>query len=395
MNNLKKHFANTIAHHHDNLLFQAHSHHLWPDCAYDAMNSYTELVQKKLDLKWDYIFESLIPEAQAIIALMLNWKHKNLIAFGTNTHELIIRYLSGLFEFNKKINIVTTSYEYHSARRLFQNLEHFNWINLKVINTEEKNSLAEVKKLLTNLPTKNVNVCFISQCSFLSAYTHAETDLIELAKNFPTTHFLIDAYHSFAARLLNYTDAPDNLSLIAGGYKYAMSGEGICFLAMNSHEGFHEPVFNGWLAEFSSINAYNDTTAFMETTGFWKMMGATFDPIGLFRFVKIWHYWETQHIDPNLIRNHVMQLQNVFVERLDPKVLSLLLRFPTFNQGNFYSFNLPKNKNAKNLVKLLQDKKVFVDSRGQYLRFGFSPYIDLADVKKVCTIINDLQADLL
>ncbi len=41
----------------------------------------------------------------------------------------------------------------------------------------------------------------------------------------------VDGYHSFMAQPVDWSASADRAFYMAGGYKYAMDGEGACFLA--------------------------------------------------------------------------------------------------------------------------------------------------------------------
>lgn len=390
---MKQYFTKTLEHHQQHLLFQGHSHHCWPDIAYAAMNDYQNLVQKKLDDKWEDVFSLIIPKAQKICAKLLGWPHPKTISFGSNTYELLLRLLSSLPKQDHPLKILTTVYEYHSARRLFQSLQTSNLIQLHAINCDWKAMEVEVhKKLLKD----NYDVVFISHSFYQSGYTLPEKLFIELAQKYPQTYFIIDCYHSFAARDLNFTSERKNLALLAGGYKYAMSGEGCCFLAVHPDANLTEPLFNGWMAEFSMMN--KNVPSILEapplTKGHYRFMGATFDPIGLFRFISTWEYFEHEKITPFKIKKHVSFLQKFFLETIDPCFVPSILLFKEQEQGNFLTFVCINQQAAEKVVKFFKNRNVYIDSRDQYVRFGFSIYIEKSDVLELSCLFNAQKEEL-
>lgn len=390
----KTYFQKTLSQHKGHLLFQAHSHHCWPDFAFDAMNDYQLIVQKKLDHKWDDVFQSIIPRAQKIVAKLLGWPHPQSISFGQNTQELLVKLLSALpRKDSKPLKVCTTHFEYHSARRLFQQLQVQQQIICEAINTEWKDIPTE---LATQLAQQNYDVCFISQSFFHSGYTLTEKYIIELAQKFPETFFIIDCYHSFAARGLNFASERSNVAILGGGYKYAMSGEGCCFLAFHPKTQFLEPQYNGWMAEFSALNKniISINQAPISTTGYHKFLGATFDPIGLYRLVHVWENFFKQDVSPLKIKKYVEKLQTDFWGVLDEQLAKSFLKFPDHHQGNFLSLKLKNQQSAENFIKILQQRSIFIDGRDQYARFGFGAYQDSSDVLDLACQLNALMEEI-
>ena len=73
----------------------------------------------------------------------------------------------------------------------------------------------------------------------------------------------------------------DRVFYMAGGYKYAMAGEGACFL--HAPPDFcPRPVVTGWFAEFGDLSGPPGGVRYRRDGGrFW---GATFDCSALYRF---------------------------------------------------------------------------------------------------------------
>lgn len=391
---MKKYFKQTLKFHESHLLFQSHSHHCWPDIAYSAMNDYQTLVQTKLDDKWIDIFSDIIPRSQKVVADLLSWPYAESISFGTNTQELLIRLFSALTKSSASLRVLSTEFEYHSARRLLQSLHSAENIQLDAINTTWENILVELTLQLSLAP---YDVCLLSQSFFLSGYTLEEKSLLALARKYPKTLFIIDCYHSFAARELNYQTELKNVCLLGGGYKYAMSGEGCCFLAFHPEINLHEPLYNGWMAEYAALN--KEATSILEapshTSGYHRLLGATFDPVGFYRLVAVWENFKNKNITPEKIKKYVTELQKEFLLVLDEQYKSSILLFNPINQGNFLTFVFKNQNAAQQAVNILKEKGIFVDSRSQFLRFGFGPYVDKIEVVKLAQQLNAVKEVLL
>ena len=95
---------------------------------------------------------------------------------------------------------------------------------------------------------------------------------------------VIDGYHAFMAieAPIDRRPSPHRSSILGGGYKYAMAGEGMGF--MHCPPGFGErPPITGWYRRIRRADR-----AAGEQVGYTKdamrFMGATFDPSALYRF---------------------------------------------------------------------------------------------------------------
>src|SRR5687767_7277080 len=93
---LKGHFSRFLGAAPRRLHFAAHSHHPWPDASYAAHQRAWLDAAEWADLKWDQVFERLIPRAQAHLARVLALPDPRTLAFAPSTHELVMRLLSCL-----------------------------------------------------------------------------------------------------------------------------------------------------------------------------------------------------------------------------------------------------------------------------------------------------------
>jgi len=103
----------------ERLLFTGHSHQAWPDCGFEGQKKAWEDAAAFVDEKWEKAFEKADEVKKGYLKL-LNDNSGN-IALGSNTHELIIRFLSAL-PLRKKPKLVTTDGEFHTIRRQLDRL---------------------------------------------------------------------------------------------------------------------------------------------------------------------------------------------------------------------------------------------------------------------------------
>src|SRR5205823_4932271 len=103
------------------------------------------------------------------------------------------------------------------------------------------------------------------------------------------TLVVFDGYHGFMAVPTALAGSADRAFYLAGGYKYAMAGEGVCF--MHCPAGFApRPRDTGWFAAFGALRGASAGVAY-GTDGS-RFMGATFDPTGLYRLAAVFDWMQ-------------------------------------------------------------------------------------------------------
>ena len=103
----------------DRLLLTGHSHQAWPDCAFEGQKQAWRDAAEFVDNKWEKAFAKA-EEVKKGYRKLLGDDDGN-ISLSSNTHELLVRFLSAL-PLNKELNIVTTDGEFHTIRRQLDRL---------------------------------------------------------------------------------------------------------------------------------------------------------------------------------------------------------------------------------------------------------------------------------
>jgi kynureninase len=232
------------------------------------------------------------------------------------------------------------------------------------------------------------DLVFVSQVLFESGF--ALVDLEMLVDRLADAHRLvvIDGYHGFLARPTDLSRIWRRVFYIAGGYKYAMAGEGACF--MHCPPGLAlRPRDTGWFAGFGDLSAneaqvegqveaqvrYADDAS--------RFMGATFDPSGLYRFRAVLRWLSELKLDAAAIHAHAVALQTKFVSALAETPVGplarehLLLPMSATARGNFLVF---QHAEAARWYRRLHDAGIITDVRRTRLRFGFGLQHAAADV---------------
>src|SRR5690349_5806538 len=227
----------------------AHSHHPWPDVTRNAQLQCWEDAVRLTDRKWDKIFGEVIPEAQAHIARHLRLADPAQIAFAPNTHEFVARLYSCL-DWSRPQRVLTSAHEFHSFARQTRRLEETGRLSVTRIAAEPYATFAE---RFGEALSQRFHLVWLSQVFFDSGFHVADLQRIVRACA-PDTIVVIDGYHAFAALPVDLSAIAARAFYLAGGYKYAMTGEGACFLAVPPGNAMR-PLSTGWFADFAGLGS--------------------------------------------------------------------------------------------------------------------------------------------
>ena len=361
------------------LHFAAHSHHPWPDVTRDAQLEAWDDAARHADLKWDRVFGEVVPQAQRHVARLLDLPEAGQIAFAPNTHEFVVRLLS-CFPPGRRLKVVSTDSEFLSFSRQITRLEEENLVEVARVPAEPFSTFAS--RFMQAASAPDTDFVFFSQVFFNSGFVVRDLEALVNASA-PRAMVVIDGYHGFFAVPTSLRGLADRAFYLAGGYKYAQSGEGVCFLSVP--RGFTgRPLNTGWFAGFGSLEGADFQRVPFSTDGF-RFMGATFDPVGLYRFNAVARLFESRGLTVAAIDAHVKSLQRLFIGRLasrnDLRIAASDLVAPedgVSGLGHFLSF---RRHDASEIANHLAARNVIVDHRGDRLRFGFGAYHDTSDVE--------------
>lgn len=362
------------------LHFAAHSHHLWPDASYDAAAHAWGEANRHADRKWDFILGQVLPEAQAHVARELNLPDANTVVFSSNTHDFLLRLFSGLG--SRPARILSTDGEFHSFRRQGQRWEEAGEAEILRVPLEPFDSFEA--RFLEAARTGAWDWIVISQVFFRTGQRFgAPAALAELARP-EGPWVLIDGYHGFMATPTDLGAVADRVFYTAGGYKYAMSGEGACFL--HAPPGFcPRPVATGWFAEFGALEGPPGGVGYRADGGrFW---GATFDFTALYRFNAVRRMLDDEGLGTGRVSEHAHNLMRRFQTavqdgRAGPLGEARLIN-PMNGEADRARFLALRHPSAQAWRKALLDADVVTDVRDDVLRFGFGLYQDAEDVDRL------------
>jgi selenocysteine lyase/cysteine desulfurase len=351
----------------------AHSHHFWPDAACAAHRRALSDAARLADNKWEMIFGDLIPRVQRGIATRLALPDHATIAFAPNTHDFVRRLLSAL-PAGMMPRILTSDSEFHSFTRQIGRLEEEGLVAVERIGAEPFADFGE--RFASVARRGGHDLVFVSQIFFNSAAAAGSLDAIASAVENEQTMVVFDGYHGFMALPTVFAGSADRAFYLAGGYKYAMAGEGICF--MHCPPGFAmRPRDTGWFAAFGALRGGGGAKVAYGTDGT-RFMGATFDPSGLYRLAGVFDWMDEIGLTVDAIHEHVLALQTLFLDELARAQIKPLCNARLVTpvaadvaRGHFLTFELVA---AQAIHDRLARANIVTDVRGERIRFGFGCY---------------------
>ena len=362
------------------LHFAAHSHHLWPDVSHEAQMRAWDDAMRHADRKWDLIFGEVIPEAQAHVARELGLPSPDSVVFAPNTHDLLLRVVSGVER--KPVRILSTDGEFHSFRRQAERWEEAGEVVVERVPLDPFDTFGD--RFLAAARKGTFDLILISQVFFRTGGVFEAVAEIAALADPAGPWVVVDGYHGFMATPTDLSGVADRVFYLAGGYKYAMSGEGGCFL--HAPPGFcPRPVVTGWFAEFGDLEGPPGGVGYRTDGGrFW---GATFDASALYRFNAVRRMLDEAGLTTADISAHALGLQGRFSEALAAGACGLLADADLLNSirgdATHARFLALRHPDAAAWRAALLERNVVTDVRDDVIRFGFGLYQSEEDVERL------------
>ena len=354
----------------DRIHLAAHSHHYWPDAACAAHAEAVQHAARHADNKWGTVFADLIPRVQRGVARILNLPDAGTVAFAPNTHELVCRLLSAL-PVTRRPRVLTSDAEFHSFERQIARLAEDDLVIVDRVASEPADSFP--LRFRAAAAEGSHDLIFVSQVFYNSGATCG--DLVALAKAAPPsdTFLAIDGYHGFMALPTDLSGVAARAFYLAGGYKYAMAGEGACF--MHCPPGYApRPRDTGWFAGFGALAEGRAGEVAYAADGS-RFLGATFDPTALHRLAAVFAWMDRIGLTVAAIHDHVLTLQSRFLRATDGiaplRKARRVTPIGTAEHGHFLCFETP---DAAEIQARLAKANITTDVRNQRIRFGFGCY---------------------
>ncbi|RDV07971.1 class V aminotransferase [Sphingorhabdus pulchriflava] len=366
-------FSRALSANPDRLHFAAHSHHLWPDASYDAQVEAWEDAAQLADLKWGRIMGPVWEETQGHIARELKLPDPSTIAFSPNTHDFLVRIFSAISK--RPVRVLATDGEFHSFRR-----QMARWVEAG----EAVLVNAPADELVATAEAGGVDLIFASQVLFNSGAIIGDLERLAALAKPDGPWVVVDGYHGFMAIETDLSAVANRIFYVSGGYKYAMAGEGICFL--HAPPGFApRPVVTGWYAAFEDLALPPGAVGYAQDGG--RFLGSTFDASGLYRFNAVRRTLDAEELTTGKISAHVEALQLRFVGAAAMSGFELLNPLDSGPHARFLAY---RGQGAPSLHAKLEANNVITDVRGDVLRIGFGIYQDAQDVDRLVDILRSI-----
>ena len=369
----------------ERLLLTGHSHQAWPDRGLEGqVEAWTDAAELA-DVKWERAFAKAERVRRGYAALMDDPDGD--YTLGTNTHELVVRFLSAL-PLTERPRLVSTDGEFHTIRRQLDRLEEEGSLEIVRVASEDPERLAES---LSEAIDDRTAAVLVSAVLFRNARIVPRLGEVLRAAQRHGAEMLVDTYHVLDA--VPYSLRKEGLEdayAVGGGYKYCQLGEGNCFLRLPPDCSLR-PVYTGWYAEFETLgDTPPDQVAY--GGGHWRFAGATYDPTSHYRAASVLDFFDEMGLIPSLLRevsqHQVRLLAELFDDLdLDPR---LVARDRSLDLSRIGGFLVLESNHAAELFGELERRGVLTDYRGNLLRLGPAPYLSDQQLRDAVAALGEV-----
>lgn len=354
----------------ERLLMTGHSHQAWPDVGFEAQQRAWTDAAEHADDKWGAAFE----EAERVrrgYARLLGDEAGD-VTLGSNTHELLVRFLSAL-PLGVRPRIVTTDAEFHSVRRQVDRLGETGAV--EIVKVAGYPAAGAAERLTAALDRRTACV-IVSAVFFERGHIVPHLGALMSACRAAGAELLVDAYHALGAMPFDLTEnGLEDAFVVGGGYKYLQLGEGSCILRVPPGCEMR-PVITGWFTEFAELADEKTPGEVRYGKNAARFDGSTYDPTSHYRGAAVMDFFQEQGLTSAFLRevslHQVGLLEATFrALDLDPAVARLDDGVDAAGRGGFLALECA---DAGGLCQALRARGVRTDFRGPWLRFGPAPY---------------------
>jgi selenocysteine lyase/cysteine desulfurase len=380
----------------DRLLLTGHSHQAWPDVARQGQLAAFDDAAEAVDDKWERAFA----QADAVRAgyRRLLDDAGGEIALAASTHELVIKFLSGLDLLRGRPRVVTTDGEFHSLRRQLARLEEE---GLEVVRLPAE-PVATLAERLAAAVDDRTSTVLVSAVLFATSRIVPDLGTLADACRRRGVELLVDAYHSLGCLPFPLPELGlETAWVTGGGYKYLQLGEGNAFLRVPPHGEGMRPALTGWFAEFSTMTDEvprpgPGSPPVPYDRGGWQFAGGTYDPTSNYRGARVLRFFQDEGLTPDLLRRSYLHQVAVLADGFDAldlpdDVVTRDRATPLEGFGGFLALETP---HARRLTGLLKERGVQTDGRGRYLRLGPAPYLSDTQLEAAIGLLGEAVAAL-
>ncbi|MEX2472231.1 MAG: kynureninase, partial [Gemmatimonadota bacterium] len=353
----------------ERLLLTGHSHQAWPDVALEGQERAWLDAAEYVDEKWARVAEQTESVAEGYRRLMGGISGD--MAIDTNTHALVVRFLSAL-PLRDRPRVVTTDGEFHTIRRQLDRLAEEGVEVVKVAATP----VATLAERVAAAVDDRTACAMVSSVLFESGLVVPGLPVAAEACARHGAELLVDAYHHLNALPFDPTGL-ERAFVVGGGYKYCQLGEGACVLRVPDGCTLR-PVVTGWFGEFGEMAEAKTPGEVRYGVSALRFAGSTFDPTSHYRAARVFRFFQDEELDVAFLRAVGQRQLGVLTDAFlaldaDPRIVSLDDSVELDARGGFLALRAP---DAGRLSAALRERDVRTDFRGTWLRFGPAPYLD-------------------
>ena len=371
----------------ERLLLTGHSHQAWPDAGFEGQKAAWIDAAEHADGKWEAVAEKNTRIADGYRRLMGMCTGD--FTLDSNTHELVVRFLSAL-PLRERPRIVTTEGEFHTIRRQLDRLAE-DGIDVVKLSVTPVDSLAERVAAEVDDGTA---CAIVSSVLFGSGLVVPGLSDVADACDRWGAELLVDAYHSLGVVPFSL-DGMEQAFVVAGGYKYLQMGEGNCVLRVPPNCEMR-PLITGWFSEFAELAAERGPGEVRYGVGVARFAGSTYDPTSRYRGAAVLDFFDAQGLTADFLREVSQHQVGLLVETflgldLDPSVVRLGEDAPLSGRAGFVALQAPR---AGELAAALLERGVRTDARGSALRFGPAPYLNDGQIVRAVETLGEVVREL-
>jgi kynureninase len=369
----------------ERLLLSGHSHQAWPDVARAAQLEAYDDAALAVDDKWGRAFEKAEALRDGVRALLGDPGGE--VALGTNTHELVLRFVSAL-ELRARPRLVSTDGEFHTLRR---QLDRFAEAGLDVVKVPAAPAGTLAERLAAEVDDRTAAV-LVSAVLFETARIVPGLAALAEACAARGAELLVDVYHALGP--VPFALAEHGLEdawVTGGGYKYLQLGEGNCFLRLPPQAADMRPALTGWFAEFDALAAAPAGGPVGYGAGASRFAGATYDPTSHYRAARVLEFFAARGLTPALLQRSYRHQVALLAAEVDALGLpgALLTRDRDAAPEALGGFLALESPRAGEIRDALAERGVMSDSRGRWLRLGPAPYLSDAQLREAVARLGD------
>jgi kynureninase len=373
----------------ERLLLTGHSHQAWPDCGFKGQQQAWHDAAELVDEKWERAFAQAQRVRQGFARLLGD--REGHIALASNTHDLVVRFLSAL-PLDQRPRLVTTDGEFHTIRRQLDRLAE-QGIELVKVPVGDADTLAE---RLAGAIDQNTAAVLVSAVLFRNSRIVPGLGQVARACQRQGARLLVDVYHALS--VVPFSIPGEGLEqdfVVGGGYKYCQMGEGNCFLRFPPDCGLR-PVVTGWFSEFDVLAAQGAEGRVAYGEGPALFAGSTYDPTSHYRACEVFDFFEEEGMTPEWLRQESQRQIALLVQRFDgldadPALISRDREQPLELTGGFLTLRSPV---AADLCAAMRAEGVLTDYRGEMLRLGPAPYLSDRQLNEAMDILVGVTSGL-